>query len=143
LTLAIGFAGCTPESYVPDLASRPYPFEKHTTSVADIQCFRRDTKLEIVNSTARSYSNFDLWVNQRYVYRVESLPAGATVRVSLWDFIDDYGRRFYAGGFFRAYPPQPVRLVEIQTDAESPMLGLIAIRDEEIKTIQKLSGLGY
>jgi hypothetical protein len=143
LLLTAWLCGCTPKTYVPDLATRPYPFDKHTTTVADIQCFRRDTQLEVVNSTARSYSNFDLWINQRYVHRVESLPAGRTIRLSLWDFIDDYGQRFYAGGFFRSYPPEPLRLVEIQGDAESPMLGLIAVRSEEVKTIQKLPPLGF
>ena len=96
-----------------------------------------------MNSTAYSYDHFDLWINQRYVQRIDALAAGATARISLWDCIDDYGHRFYAGGFFRAYPPQPVRLVEIQTDADQPMVGLIAIRSEEVKPLQKLPPLGY
>jgi hypothetical protein len=125
---------CTPKTYVPELATRPYPLEQHTTATVDIQCFRRGTELEIVNATARSYENFDLWINQRYVHGIKSMPAGATVRVSLWDFADVYGRRFYAGGFFRSYPAEPVRLAEIQIAEDQPLVGLIAVRSEVIKT---------
>lgn len=120
---------------MPELATRPYPTEQHTTNTVDIQCFRRGTNLEIVNATARSYDNFDLWINQRFVHTIAALPAGATVRVSLWDFVDAYGQRFYAGGFFRSYPAEPVRLAEIQIAADQPMVGLIAVRDEVITAI--------
>jgi hypothetical protein len=122
---------------MPELAKQPYPRDLHTTKVVDMQVFRRGTDIEIVNSTANSYSNFNLWVNQRYVLPVASLPAGASTRLSLWDFFDEYGERFYAGGFFRAYPATPLRLVEIQTSDDQPMIGLIAIRAEEIKPIIK------
>jgi hypothetical protein len=128
---------CSPKTYVPELATGAYPSNLHTTDVADIQVFRRGTELEIVNSTAHSHANFDLWVNQRYVKRVELLPAGETIRVSLWDFFDEYGQRFYAGGLFRTYPATPVRLVEIQVGDEQLMLGLISIRAEEIRTIER------
>lgn len=133
--VALVLCSCTPHTYLPELATRAYPAEQHTTKTVDIQCFRRGTELEIVNSTARSYENFDLWINQRYVHAMPSLPAGATVRVSLWDFMDVYGRRFYAGGFFRSYPAEPVRLAEIQVAPDQPLVGLIAVRGEEIKTV--------
>lgn len=135
LLACAGLSACTPNTYMPELATRPYPIEHHTTETVDIQCFRRGTDLEIVNSTARSYESFDLWINQRFVHTIPALPAGATVRVSLWDFVDAYGRRFYAGGFFRSYPAEPVRLAEIQIAADQPMVGLISVRDEVITPI--------
>lgn len=130
---AWAFAGCARKTYDPAWATRPYPENLHSTKqVADMQVFRNDTDIEIVNSTARSYTNIDVWVNQRYVAHVDAIPAGQTVTLSLWDFKDEYGNLFYAGGFFRTYTATPVRLVEIQTAAEAPMIGLVAIRREDI-----------
>jgi hypothetical protein len=134
---ALALCSCSPTAYVPDLATRPYPLEHHTTKTADVQCFRRGTDLEIVNSTAQSYADFDLWINQRYTHRLSSLPAGATLRISLWEFFDQHGQRFYAGGLFRSYPSEPVRLVEIQTGPDQPLIGLVAIRSEPVVTIEK------
>jgi hypothetical protein len=135
--LALALTSCAPTTYVPELATRPYPANLHTTSTVDIQCFRRGTDLEIVNSTARSFSEFDVWINQRYTSRIASLPAGATQRISLWEFVDQHGQRFYAGGFFRSYPAEPVRLVEIQTAEDQPMIGLIAIRNEVVRAVER------
>jgi hypothetical protein len=97
-----------------------------------MQVFRDFTEIEIVNTTAHSYSDVDVWVNQRYVSHVDAIPAGQSITLSLWDFKDEYGNRFYAGGFFRTYTATPVRMVEIQTSAEAPLIGLVAIRAEEI-----------
>ncbi len=68
-----------------------------------------------------------MWVNQRYVRRVAAIPAGQTVRLSLWDFYDERGDRFSAGGFWRTEEPTPLRLVELQLDEDEPMIGLITI----------------
>jgi hypothetical protein len=125
-------AGCGHNLYAPELATRPYPDKLHTAAPVDMQVFRRGTDIEIVNSTARSYADLDLWINQRYVRHLASLPAGKTIRLGLWDFRDEHGDAFYAGGFFRAYPATPVRLVEIQAAEDQPMIGLIAIRSEEV-----------
>lgn len=124
--------GCEPPRFVPDMATRPYPRELHRTEVVDIQVFRDGPHLVLVNSTARSYQNFELWVNQRYVHRIESLPAGKRLTVSLWDFFDERGERLNAGGLFRTTEPTPVRLVELQPSPDSPMIGLIAIPEVEI-----------
>lgn len=135
--LILASASCTPQVYVPELATRAYPTEHHNTRTIDIQCFRRGTDLEIVNSTARSFADFEVWINQRYMQRINDLPAGATLRISLWDCIDAYGRRFYAGGFFRAYPAEAVRMVQIQPSPDEPMIGLIAIRSEPVQEVTR------
>lgn len=110
----------------------PYPDELHAPNAIDIQVFRDGTTIELVNATPRSYEDFNLWINQRYVRAVDELPAGGRLRLSLWDFYDERGEIMNAGGFFRSYEPDPVRLVQIQTDDTSPLLGLIAIRDEPL-----------
>lgn len=124
--------GCSGKLYDPAWATQPYPKQAHNTTTADMQVFRRDTNIEIVNSTPNSYADFDLWINQRYVKHVDSLPAGKSVTLSLWDFHDEYGDRFNAGGFFRSYSATPVRLVQIHPAENQPMMGLITIRSEPI-----------
>lgn len=132
LVTAAALNGCVQTMYDPALATRAYPRELHAVKTVDMQVFRRDTDLEIVNTTPHSYSNFDLWINQRYVKHVDALPAGESITLSLWEFFDEHGDRFNAGGFFRSYEPTPVRLVQIQPDPADTMIGLIAIRTEPI-----------
>ncbi|HWB20071.1 MAG TPA: hypothetical protein VG711_07220 [Phycisphaerales bacterium] len=129
--------GCNTLQDDPALATRPYPTELHTTNTADIQVFRNGTEIAIVNSTATSYRNVDVWVNQQYVRHVDAIPAGKTVELSLWDFHDDYGATPSAGGFFRTYEPTPVRLVELQLGEDQPMLGLVAIPAEQVQQREK------
>ena len=126
-----GAAGCMRQTHDPARATRAYPAHLHRAESVDIQVFREGQMLELVNATARSYNDFDLWVNQRFVRHVKALPAGRTVRLSLTSFYDELGEPFRAGGFFRTAEPMPVRLVEIQTGAEEPMIGLITIRAEK------------
>jgi hypothetical protein len=124
--------GCARTTYDPAWATRPYPHDLHTTNTVDMQVFRHESKIEIINSTAISYRDFDVWVNQRYVSHVEALPAGESLTLSLWDFKDEYGNCFYAGGFFRTYPATPVRMVEIQRGSDHNLIGLVSIRTEAI-----------
>lgn len=125
-------AGCQRKMYDPAWATRPYPANMHTTGVADMQVVRLDTDINIVNSTAHTYGDFDLWVNQQFVRHVDALEAGKSLTLSLWDFHDEYGNTFNAGGFFRAYEATPVRLVEIQPRPDQKMIGLVTIRKEEV-----------
>lgn len=121
--------------YVPEQATRAYPADRHTTNTLDMQVFRNGSEIEIVNTTAHSYDNFDLWVNRRFVHHIDALPAGASLTLSLWDFFDERGERFNAGGFFRTTEPTPVRLVEIETSPESALVGLVAI--PEVDTVRQ------
>lgn len=123
-------AGCVPPSYDPARATRPYPTAMHRPESADIQVFRDGRFIEIVNATAISYRHFDLWLNRRYVAHIDSLPAGASIRRSLWGFYDVRGEVFNAGGFWRTEAPTPLRLVEIEPAAGEALVGLITIPED-------------
>jgi hypothetical protein len=97
--------------------------------VVDVQVFRDGSRIELINATPRGYEDFDLWVNQRFMRHVDSLGAGERLRLSLKEFYDERGERFGAGGIWRTFPPTPVRLVQIQTDEHSALVGLIAIAE--------------
>ncbi|MHC4911283.1 MAG: hypothetical protein ACYTF9_16390 [Planctomycetota bacterium] len=139
-TLSLG--GCPPPPYDPALATTAYPERLHLVEVTqedgvtvrvprivDIQVFREQEKIIIVNATPTSYRDFDLWINQRFVSRVDQLRAGETVKLSLWRFYDEYGEVFNAGGLFRTIEPTPLVLVEIQVSEDEPLIGLITIRE--------------
>ena len=126
----VAVAGCGRVMYDPARATRPYPHDLHQASSIDIQVFREGLSIEIVNATPRSYRDFELWVNQRYMRHVDSMRAGETIRLSLWGFYDERGDRFSAGGVWRTEAPTPVRLVEIQLSDQDPLLGLVTIRAE-------------
>jgi len=132
-TLILFASGCEGVRYDPARATRLYPDELHHTNSVNIQVFRHETSIEIINATTRSFSDFDLWINQRYVHRLESLPVGQTVHVSLWEFYDVRGESFNAGGFWRSDEPTSVRLVEIQSSETEPLVGLVTIPSEPLR----------
>jgi hypothetical protein len=127
LLLILLTAGCTRRMYDPALATRPFPDDLHRAEAVDIQVFRDGPSIEIVNATARSFHDFDMWINQRFVRRVEALRAGETIRLSLWDFYDVRGDRFSAGGLWRTEPPTPLRMAQIQEAQDEPLIGLVVI----------------
>lgn len=131
-------AGCARSQYFPERAAEAYPHELHVASSVDIQVFRDETNIEIVNATGTTYRDFTLWINQRYMKKVDRLRAGETRRFSLWQFYDERGEVMNAGGFFRIYAPDPVRLVQIQIDDESPLIGLIAIPAEPLEERERI-----
>lgn len=131
--LLLCVSGCEGVRYDPARATRLYPDDLHYANSVNIQVFRHDTSIEIINATTQSYKDFDIWINQRFVHRLAALPAGETVHVSLWEFYDVRGESFNAGGFWRADEPGLVRLVEIQSSDTQPLVGLITILSEPLQ----------
>ncbi|MEM7228953.1 MAG: hypothetical protein AAF432_09080 [Planctomycetota bacterium] len=128
--LAMMAAGCVRTTFDVNRATQPYPRELHNTRTLDVQVFREGEDIRIVNTSPVSFSNVRLWLNQRFMREIESLPAGETIRLSLWEFFDERGEVYNAGGFFAAFDPLPLRLCQIQVDDTTPLIGLITIRSE-------------
>jgi hypothetical protein len=124
----IALAACQRYPYDPEKASRPYPSLAKQESVVDIQVIPDPSggSLKLVNPTATSYRNFDLWLNQRYVRRVESLAAGESVSLAIDSFWDERGEGPFPGGWFRYYEPTPIVLVQIEPTPGAPLVGLIS-----------------
>ncbi len=130
LTTVLG-SGCNRPNFDPKLATRPYPYELHTTTVLPIQVFRDGTRIEIVNATDQSWTEVTVWINQRFAAPLASLGAGQRVSMDLFSFRDDLGEQFRAGGLFRTRPPATVELIEIQPRPGQPMIGLISVMPGE------------
>ena len=131
LALSLLSYSCHPARYLPEKATGAYPWHLHRATSTNMQVFRDGHFIMVVNATATSYQDFDLWINQQFVSHVESLPAGGTIFLSLWDFRNNLGESFNAGGVFRTEIPTPVRMAEIQIDEQEPMVGMISIATGE------------
>ena len=129
--IASSMTACFPSRYFPERATRPYPFELQVERQANVQVRRDSDAIVMVNATAEAFRDFDLWLNQRYMHRIESLEPGETVRVSLDAFVDVWGGGPNPGGAFRWYEPTPIVLAEAQLSEDAPLVAFIALPREE------------
>jgi len=123
-------AGCENMRSDPAKATRAYPFNLTQARVAEIQVFNDGDAMLIVNATVEGWTDADVWLNQRYLHRIEKLSAGQTLRIPLDQFWDARGEGPFPGGLLRYYPPTPIRLVQIQTAPDAPLIGFKAIPTE-------------
>lgn len=131
--LAVCGSGCRFVPYDPEQATRPYPRHLHQAGIpADIEVFREGNTVRLVNATVTSFGPCDLWINQRYMQRLDGLPAGQTVLVRVNDFWDHWGNGPNRDGILRRYKPTPIRLAELQVSDSAMLVGLVAIRSETI-----------
>lgn len=110
-----------------DLAGPSYP-ERPQATTLDIQVVRDQTTIRLTNTTARSYGSSRLWINRWYSQPIERFDVGQTLKLSLWDFRDEYGESFQAGGFFATRKPEKLVLAQLESGGE--MLGLIVVETE-------------
>jgi len=113
MVLALGACRSEP-SMRPD--ARALPRGAAQAEVVNIQVFRKDTTLELTNTTARNFGPGTLWINGRFSRKIDGIAIGQTLVVSLREFEDEYGDVFRAGGFFAADPPERVVLTQYEPD---------------------------
>ncbi len=135
LMVAVAPVGCQRYPYDPEKATRPFPKQLKQVSMVDIQVIPTVTEgtIKVINPTATSYRNFDLWINQRYVRHVDALLAGESLDFAIDSFWDERGEGPFPGGWFRYFDPTPIVLVQIQATPESPLIGLISKPPESAK----------
>ncbi|MSR41680.1 MAG: hypothetical protein EXS10_07235 [Phycisphaerales bacterium] len=114
----------------PAKATRPYPFELAQGSVLEVQVLNVDEYMVIVNATLHEFTEVDVWLNQRYLQHVARIGPGETLQLEVAEFWDHRGEAPFPGGIFRRFQPTPIRLVQIQTAAKDPLIGLVAIPTE-------------
>ncbi len=130
LAIPLFVGGCeTKTRIMPGTTPRNYPYAESILGTIDIQVFREDTQIELVNHTAYSYDEFDLWLNERYVRRVNHLGAGDRLQISLFEFIDENSEGLRAGGLLTTGTPDPIVKAEIETT--EGLVGLITIPDRK------------
>lgn len=95
--------------------ARSMPPELRQGEVLNIQAFRNVTRLQLTNTTARSFEEGTLWINQRFSRPIGRLDAGESVDLPLREFVDEFGDTFRAGGFFATRDPDTVVLAQLET----------------------------
>jgi len=128
--LVLGLSGCAKTTIQTGLT---YPTGLQRGTTLDIQVFRRMTKIEITNTTAKPYGKSILWLNGRFSKEIDGLAVGQTIVFPLKQFKDEFGESFRGGGFFAAERPERLALAELQPmDANPPaMLSLIVVGGSE------------
>lgn len=128
LALAGAAAGCATEE-TGFVVGEVYPAAKKQTKSLNIQVFRDDTVIRFTNTTANSLPACTMWINAWFSNEFKGLAVGESVEMSLFDFKDQYGDTFRAGGFFATQ--KPTRLVLAQLEYENELVGLIVVGDYE------------
>ena len=78
LAATAALAGCESVRYEPGNATRAYPFSQPQARVIEAQVFNNGESITIVNATTESFGPVDVWLNQRYLHRLDAgLAAGA------------------------------------------------------------------
>lgn len=130
----MALASCRLAPYEPTKATRGYPSELKQESVVQVQVVPGPSSIQLVNATASSYRDFDLWLNQRYVTHITALESGQTLEVPLDSMWDERGETPFTGGWFRYYQPTPIVLVQMQPSAKGPLIGLVCTLPEAVRT---------
>ncbi len=106
-----------------------YPQSLGQSGMLDIQVFRRETVLVLTNTTSESFPHGGrIWVNAQFSMPFEKFEIGETLSVDLRDFVNEFGERFRAGGFFATERPDRVVLVQIEHSEQ--IIGLVVVEDE-------------
>jgi len=108
--------------------ARTFPPALKQSETLNIQVFRRETRIELTNTSARTFSDFTLWLNRRFSRPIKSFAVGQTLDLPLSEFRDEYSEKFRGGGFFAAEAPERLVQAQIETkDAEGKvvLLGLV------------------
>jgi hypothetical protein len=133
LTIAAALGGCRLAAFEPAKATRSYPSQLPQGSIVQVQVIPKPMSIVIVNATASGYADFDLWLNQRYMTRVDALAPGETLDIPLDRFWDERGETPFDGGWFRFYQPTRIVLMQMQLDDKSPLVGLVCTLPESVR----------
>lgn len=111
---------------------RAYPSALRQASVADIQAFRDGTDVRFTNTSPRTFGPSTLWANARFAHEIKGLAPGEAFEIDLRRLRDQYGEKYRGGGFFASEPPQPLVLLQIETDGTEgrEMVGLVVVKGE-------------
>ncbi|MEM0982905.1 MAG: hypothetical protein AAGI17_03040 [Planctomycetota bacterium] len=103
--------------------ARPLPAGLVQGATLDVQVYRNDTRLELTNTTARSFGPSTVWINERFSLPIDGFAIGESLDLKLRSFVDEFGNPFRAGGFFATEVPDLVVLAQLEHEGE--LLGLV------------------
>ncbi len=125
-SLALGLAGCSGAQKV--AYARAYPGKPQSGSV-DVQVRRDETRISLINTSARAFPASTLWINAQYSKPIGPLAVGQAATFELSDFRNEFSEPFRAGGFFATEKPDVV--VQAQLELEEEMVGFVVVQGKE------------
>lgn len=124
--LLMTISACASKAHITEgTQPRPYPYEAPALEAAEIQIFRDGPKITVASHTVKSFEDFDLWLNERFVRHIDRLEAGDLLELRLNEFINEHGEPFKGGGFFGASEPDPI--VKAEIEMADGMIAIVAI----------------
>lgn len=128
--LSLGMAGAGCASNESGFIEQPiYPANKRQSRVLDIQAYRDGTHIRFTNSTATAIPACTMWVNSWFSKQIPGVGIGETVSYDLYEFLDQYGDSFRAGGFFAS--DRPAKVVLLQLEMNNEIVGLIVVGEDQ------------
>jgi hypothetical protein len=113
---------------------RPYPRMLEQSEVIDVQLIRDpETVISMTNTTSRTFGPSTIWINGRYSRPIAGFAPGQTLRMDLYEFRDEFGEKFRAGGFFATKNPDKVVHAQLETmvGGDTELLGLVVVGQDE------------
>ena len=98
---------------VEQLRLTPYPSNAPFRGDLDIVVRRERGILVLVNRTARTYDNVQLWLNQQHVGLATQVRIGGENRFELSNFINEHGEPYPIGGLLTPEETFPIVSVEM------------------------------
>lgn len=107
-----------------------YPEEAKIGPSLDVVVVRRGDEIQVVNRTARPYTELQLWLNRQFVRPVERVEIGTENGYSLDSFANRYGESYPTGSFLRPEQSQRLVLAELY-DPEANVRYKLTVQPEE------------
>ncbi len=129
--LAVALPALAACSTTPPQPGPTYPDAIAQLRTLDIQVQRDVRTITLTNTTAQDLPAGRMWVNKWFSRDMpEGLPVATTVSFDLGEFVNEFGERFRAGGFFAINDPDDLVLAQYQTTTDAGdqvIYGLIVI----------------
>jgi len=117
--MACMLSGCagpttqTPGQYRAALARLSYPEQADATGNLDIHVVRQGNTVMLANRVPKRFQRMQLWLNGRFVRRIDTLAIGTGNRYPLNSFVNRHGERFPLPGLLSPRKTQPVVKAEL------------------------------
>ncbi len=117
---------------IKELPKLVFPTEAQLGDDLDIIVIQEDEIFRLINRTAHSYHNLQLWFNRQYVAQVELIDIGTANRYELIRWINKYQESFFVPRFLA---PDRKKLIA-QAEIYDPVTNL---RHRLVVRLQKIS----
>ncbi len=109
-----------------ELSALRYPADATRGEDLDVLVIVKGQQLQLVNRTAKPYSDMQLWLNQQYVGTVRQIAIGTDNKLSLGNFVNFRGESYPTGSFLHPEDAFPVVMAELYDPQNNTRYRLVA-----------------